>query len=42
MAKDYEGNLVCLRCLNDQLRTQLTDKYLDTIDQRLMSEDVYK
>lgn len=42
MTKDYEGNLVCLQCLNSQMESQLTDEYLDRIDQKLMKENVYK
>ena len=42
MAKDYEGNLACLECLTSLLNSQLTDKYLDEIDEKLMKENAYK
>ncbi|CAI2386780.1 unnamed protein product [Moneuplotes crassus] len=39
---DYDGNLVCIRCLKDTLRSQLTDEFLDQVDKSLMEKDFYK
>ena len=42
MAQDYEGNLVWIKWLNDHLRQQLSDSFLDEIDNKLMEKDFYK
>ena len=42
MAKDYIGRLVCLKCIGGELEKQLTDEYLDKVDNQLMEENVYK
>lgn len=42
MALDYNGKLVCIKCLNDRLREQLTDEYLDEVDKKLVHQNFYK
>jgi hypothetical protein len=42
MVQDYEGILVCVQCLAGRLNTQLTDKFLDEVDNKLMENDVFK
>lgn len=42
MARDYSGELVCLHCLEGELKKKLSDDYLDQVDNKLMEDNVYK